>query len=111
MKKTLLAVLLAAASPLVRAADISDYDPRMAVERSVVTNGVRWIEGLDLPMEGRMFADVTDLHVELRAIALNQGYDILPVACCKVVEAANTVARLKQVLTEVRADKAGTTCD
>ena len=67
MKKTLLTVLLAAASPLVRAADISDYDPRMAVERSVVTNGVRWIEGLDLPMEGRMFADVDHPYDRLPA--------------------------------------------
>ncbi len=37
---------------------IADFDPRMAVDSAVVTNGVRWIEALNLPMEGRVFATV-----------------------------------------------------
>ena len=41
-----------------QAADIADFDPRMAVAKAVVSNGVRWVEALDLPMEGRAFADV-----------------------------------------------------
>ena len=54
----LLVAAFAAVVPSVRAASIADFDPRMAVERSVVANGVRWIDGLDLPMEGRVFKDV-----------------------------------------------------
>ena len=31
------------------------YDPRMAVDGIVVTNGLKWIDGRLLPIEGRAF--------------------------------------------------------
>lgn len=37
------------------AADIADYDPRMAVATAKVENGVKWIDGVHLPIEGRAF--------------------------------------------------------
>lgn len=39
--------------------DIAKWDPRMAAEQGVVdTNGVKWIDGKALPIEGRAFDDV-----------------------------------------------------
>ena len=37
---------------------IAKFDPNMAIEKAVVTNGMRWIDGRDLPIEGRVFDDV-----------------------------------------------------
>ena len=37
------------------AADISDFDPRMAVATAKVENGIKWIDGVNLPIEGRAF--------------------------------------------------------
>ena len=37
---------------------IAAFDPNMAISTAVVSDGVRWIEALNLPMEGRVFADV-----------------------------------------------------
>ena len=49
--------ILAALAPLAFAAgqaDIAKWDPRMAADKAVVdTNGVKWIDGLYLPIEGR----------------------------------------------------------
>ena len=55
------AVVLAAAMALAAQADkmdIAKWDPNMAVENAVVTNGVKWIDGRYLPIEGRAFDDV-----------------------------------------------------
>ena len=56
--KSILLVGAAIAAVTSFANSIADFDPRMAVESAVVTNGVRWIEALNLPMEGRVFANV-----------------------------------------------------
>lgn len=48
--------------------EISKWDPRMAAESAVVdTNGVKWIDGRFLPIEGRMFDDVEDWYDRLPA--------------------------------------------
>ena len=44
--------------------DIAKFDKNMAVEGVVVTNGVKWIDGRLLPIEGRAFDDV-DHFIEL----------------------------------------------
>ena len=36
---------------------VSDFDSRMAIASFAVTNGVKWIDGKDLPLEGRAFSD------------------------------------------------------
>ena len=46
--------------------DVAKYDSAMAVKSAVVdTNGVKWIDGKYLPLEGRMFADVDDWYDRL----------------------------------------------
>ena len=45
--------------------DIAKFDPRMAVEKAVVTNGVKWIDGRYLPIEGRVFDDVEHYYDRL----------------------------------------------
>ena len=47
--------------------DIAKYDSRMAVEGIVVTNGVKWIDGRLLPIEGRAFDDVEHYYARLLA--------------------------------------------
>ena len=53
--KTSAAFLAAFAAASVFAADIADYDPRMAVATAKVENGIKWIDGVHLPIEGRAF--------------------------------------------------------
>ena len=50
---SLLAAGLPAAEDL-----IAKFDPNLAIEKAVVTNGMRWIYGRCLPIEGRVFDDV-----------------------------------------------------
>ena len=38
------------------AEDVAKFDPAMAAKKSVVTNGVKWIDGKFLPVEGKPFA-------------------------------------------------------
>lgn len=58
-KTTLMALALAAAvCGFAQSSEIAKFDPRMAVEKAVVTNGVKWIDGRYLPIEGRMFDDM-----------------------------------------------------
>lgn len=58
-KTTLMALALAAAvCGFAQSSEIAKFDPRMVVEKAVVTNGVKWIDGRYLPIEGRMFDDV-----------------------------------------------------
>ena len=47
--------MLCIAAMAAGAADIADYDPRMAVATAKVENGVKWIDGVHLPIEGRAF--------------------------------------------------------
>ena len=57
--------LLQAASALHGQDEIAKFDPRMAVEKAVVTNGVKWIDGRFLPIEGRVFDDVEHYYDRL----------------------------------------------
>lgn len=52
-----LAAVVAAALTSACAEDVSKFDPAMAAKKSVVTNGVRWIDGRYLPVEGKPFAE------------------------------------------------------
>lgn len=60
---------LAAALPtsaFAQQSEIAKYDPRMAVENAVVdTNGVKWIDGKYLPLEGKCFANVDAFYDRL----------------------------------------------
>ena len=48
------------------AQDVAKYDPRMAAEHAVTdTNGVQWIDGRYLPIEGRAFDDVDHYYDRL----------------------------------------------
>ena len=64
-----LVVALAALAPLAltaNQAEIAKWDPRMAVENAVVdTNGVKWIDGRFLPLEGRAFDDTETFYERL----------------------------------------------
>jgi len=63
-----LLLTVAAATAFADQAEISKWDPRMAVENAVVdTNGVKWIDGRHLPIEGRAFADVEHYYDRLPA--------------------------------------------
>lgn len=48
-------------------ADIARYDKNMAVEGILVTNGVKWIDGRLLPIEGRAFGDTEHYYDRLPA--------------------------------------------
>ena len=49
-----------------RADDVAKWDPRLAVEKaSIDTNGVKWIDGRFLPIEGRAFDDVEKYYDRL----------------------------------------------
>lgn len=59
--KTMITTAVFAAVVFVASAEeseIAKFDPRMALENAVVTNGVKWIDGKRLPLEGRVFDDV-----------------------------------------------------
>ena len=64
-------VALVVLTPLVGLADqseIAKYDPAMAQKNAVVdTNGVKWIDGRYLPLEGKAFADVEEFYDRLPA--------------------------------------------
>lgn len=53
------------AATLAAAPDITRYDPRMAVDGIVVTNGLKWIDGRLLPIEGRAFDDTEHYYDRL----------------------------------------------
>ena len=46
-------------------ADIAKYDPNMAVAGIVIENGLKWIDGRLLPIEGRPFDDVDEYYDRL----------------------------------------------
>ncbi len=46
--------------------DVAKWDPRMAADNAVIdTNGVKWIDGKYLPIEGRMYDDVAHYYSRL----------------------------------------------
>ena len=47
--------------------EISKWDPNMAQKNAVVTNGVKWIDGKFLPIEGRAFNDTEHYYDRLPA--------------------------------------------
>ena len=47
--------------------EIAKWDPNMAQKNAVVTNGVKWIDGKFLPIEGRAFDDVEHYYDRLPA--------------------------------------------
>ena len=47
--------------------EIAKWDPNMAQRNAVVTNGVKWIDGKFLPIEGRAFDDVEHYYDRLPA--------------------------------------------
>ena len=49
------------------AGDISRWDSHMAVEASVTADGLKWIDGKNLPIEGRAFDDVEAYYDRLPA--------------------------------------------
>ncbi len=68
MKNTLFtafAILGFAVLPVIAEDDIALFDPNMSVENAVVTNGVKWIDGRYLPIEGRAFDDVANYYDRL----------------------------------------------
>ena len=63
-------VSLAILVPLVLLADqaeIARFDPNMAQKNAVVTNGVKWIDGKYLPIEGRAFNNTEHYYDRLPA--------------------------------------------
>jgi hypothetical protein len=71
MRSKLLFAALAIAACAGFADDISKWDPRMAVDNAVVSNDVKWIDGKFLPIEGRMYDDVTDHYDRLPQLTAN----------------------------------------
>ena len=58
--------------PAATGADVSKWDPRMAVGQSTVSNGVRWIDGRAIPIEGRAFDDTETYYERLpRTVTTN----------------------------------------
>lgn len=67
MNRNVLAMLVAFSAVAVSAQqnEIAKYDPAMAVKTAVVSNGVKWIDGKFLPIEGRMFNNVDNYYDRL----------------------------------------------
>ena len=67
MKKTAcVAAVAALAAAAAWADDISKWDPRMAAEKAVAgADGLKWIDGEYLPLEGKAFADVDHYYDRL----------------------------------------------
>ena len=61
------AFLLAASVACANQSEIAKWDPNMAQKAAVVTNGVKWIDGRYLPLEGRAFADTEHYYDRLPA--------------------------------------------
>ena len=66
MKKVIIVVAGLVLASAVCAQDVEKFDPRMALEKAVVdTNGVKWIDGRYLPLEGKYFKDVDEFYDRL----------------------------------------------
>ena len=69
MKATnfIVAVLAILTQSVFAKSSIAKYDKNMAVEGVVVTNGMKWIDGKLLPIEGRAFDDTEHYYDRLPA--------------------------------------------
>ncbi len=66
MKKLLIAgISCLVLNVLAQESQIAKWDRNMAIENAVVTNGVKWIDGKYLPIEGRAFNDVDHYYDRL----------------------------------------------
>lgn len=67
MTKTVFAAAMVAFCALsARSNEVSKFDPRMALDAATIdTNGVKWIDGKYLPIEGKCFADTTHYYDRL----------------------------------------------
>ena len=76
-KTILVAAGFAASISFAQSNDIEKFDPRMALDSAVVdTNGVKWIDGKLLPLEGKCFTNTTDFYDRLPSnvtIKVNAG--------------------------------------
>ena len=66
--KTMITTAVFAAVVFVASAEedsLSKFDPRMALANATVTDGVKWIDGRFLPLEGRAFDDVDHYYDRL----------------------------------------------
>ena len=61
------AAVCAAGCAFAKQGDLERWDPNMAIANAVVTNGVKWIDGRYLPIEGRPFDDVEHYYDRLPA--------------------------------------------
>ena len=60
------AALFAATVSFAQSNEIEKFDPRMAAANAIVdTNGIKWIDGKYLPLEGKCFKDVDDFYDRL----------------------------------------------
>lgn len=68
-KLVLVSLALAGAVCTTRAgqSEVAKWDSRMALKDAVVTNGVKWIDGRHLPLEGRAFKDTEHYYDRLPA--------------------------------------------
>lgn len=63
-----IAAALLASAGLAQQPDIAKFDPNMAVAKATLdTNGVRWLDGRYLPLEGKAFADTAEFYDRLPA--------------------------------------------
>ncbi len=60
-------ICLAALATFAQSPEVTKWDSRMALGNAVITNGVKWIDGRNLPIEGRAFADVEHYYDRLPA--------------------------------------------
>ena len=76
-KTILVAAGFAASVSFAQSNDIEKFDPRMALDSAVVdTNGVKWIDGKLLPLEGKCFKNTTAFYDRLPSnvtIKVNAG--------------------------------------
>ena len=58
--------MIAATASFAQSNEIEKYDPRMAIANATIdTNGVKWIDGKYLPLEGKCFKDVDAFYDRL----------------------------------------------
>ena len=67
MNTLMVAAAFVAGNAFAQQSEIAKWDPNMAVKSAVVTNGVKWIDGRFLPIEGRAFDDVEHFYDRLPA--------------------------------------------
>ena len=59
-------VLLVSGAAFAQSNDIAKYDPRMALANATIdTDGVKWVDGKFLPLEGKCFTDVEEFYDRL----------------------------------------------